>query len=306
MTGNSKNNCLNNTIDCIFDLNGTHTVLIRRGREPFKGYWALPGGRQYEQEDLVDTVVREMGEEVGVDIKIISPGIPTPVIVTGQKTCLDQIRTYMSGTDPRGGNTTVHAIQLKGDMDVLCSYFTAGDDAVDLKIVRHDELPALAFDHAQFIEDYFMRLKRYRNPLPTTDVVIEYNDGNKEGIVLITRKNPPRGLALPGGYAEWGISLEENAVKEAKEETGLDVVLDSHEMPLCLHSDPSRDMRKHTISSTFIAKGQGTLIAGDDAADAKLYTIDEVMDLVENNGLVFDHGRILRKYLKHRGYLKDE
>src|SRR3989339_1687096 len=109
---------------------------------------------------------------------------------------------------------------------------------------------------------------RHRNPFPATDIIIEYNDGLKEGIVLIARRNPPYGLALPGGFAEWGLSLEENAIKEAKEETGLEVILESPTKPLCVRSDPSRDPRSHIISITYVGKGYGELLAGDDAKDA--------------------------------------
>ena len=146
------------------------------------------------------------------------------------------------------------------------------------------------------------KIQVYRNPIPTTDIVIEYNNGDKDGIVLITRKNPPHGIALPGGFAELGISLEENAAKEAKEETGLEVILESPESPLCVHSDPLRDPRAHMISVTYVAKGYGELRAGDDAKTATLYTINEVRDLLGQGQIVFDHERILIKYLEHRGY----
>ena len=142
----------------------------------------------------------------------------------------------------------------------------------------------------------------YRNPIPTTDIIIEYNDGKNEGIVLITRKNPPYGLAIPGGFAELGISLEENAMKEAREETGLEVILESPERPLCVHSNPKRDPRYHILSVAYVAKGYGSLQAGDDAAGARLYTIPEIKLLIRENGLAFDHARILEKYLEHRGY----
>ncbi len=141
----------------------------------------------------------------------------------------------------------------------------------------------------------------YRNPIPTTDIIIEYSSGGKEGIVLITRKNPPVGLAIPGGFAEIGISLEENAMKEAREETGLEVILETPEKPLCVHSNPERDPRFHILSVAYVAKGHGGLKGGDDAADARLYSIDEVKQLIKEEGLVFDHGRILMKYLEHRG-----
>jgi ADP-ribose pyrophosphatase YjhB (NUDIX family) len=147
-------------------------------------------------------------------------------------------------------------------------------------------------------------IKNFKSPNLATDIIVEYSDGKKEGIVLVTRKNPPYGLAIPGGFAEWGLSLEENAVKEAKEETGLDVIIENPEKPFCVHSNPKRDPRGHVISVAYVAKGRGKLNAGDDAKTAGLYAIDEVIRLVKNDVLVFDHSRILTKYLAHRGYLK--
>jgi 8-oxo-dGTP diphosphatase len=151
------------------------------------------------------------------------------------------------------------------------------------------------------------KIEGYRNPFPTTDIIIEYRDGIKEGIVLITRKNPPYGIAIPGGFAEWGICLEDNARKEAMEETGLEIILENPGRPY-VYSNPDRDPRGHMISNTFYAKGlwvaegHGSLRAGDDAKTVALYSIDEVIELVRNNGLAFDHGRILRDYLLNRGY----
>ena len=145
--------------------------------------------------------------------------------------------------------------------------------------------------------------KGYRNPIPTTDLIIEYHHGKKAGIVLSERKNQPYGIALPGGFHELNLSAEENAIKEAREETGLDVVIEEPERPLCYHTSPTRDPRYHIISATFIAKGKGILKAGDDAAQATLYSIDEVVDLLEHGTWAFhDHTRALRCYLRHRGY----
>jgi len=140
-----------------------------------------------------------------------------------------------------------------------------------------------------------------KHPLMATDIIIEYNDGKKEGIVLITRKYPPYGIAIPGGMAEYGISLEENAAKEAKEETNLEIIID-HQNPLCVNSKPERDPRGHVISVTYVAKGIGNLKSGDDAASAALYDINEVKQLMKNNSLVFDHSDILKQYLSFRGY----
>ncbi|MFH1637087.1 MAG: NUDIX hydrolase [Candidatus Woesearchaeota archaeon] len=146
--------------------------------------------------------------------------------------------------------------------------------------------------------------KGYRKPFLATDIIIEYNDGQKEGIILITRKNPPHGIAIPGGFAEYGLSLEENALKEAREETGLGIILENPENPFCVHSNPDRDPRSHVISVVYIARGQGELCAGDDAKTATLYTIEELLGLLGSGELVFDHERILLKYLEFRGHIK--
>ncbi|GEM_PF-48139 len=144
--------------------------------------------------------------------------------------------------------------------------------------------------------------RRDTNPLLTTDIIIEYSDGSDEGIVLITRKNYPYGIALPGGFAESGLTLEENAAKEAKEETGLEIIVNEPEMPFCIHSDPARDPRAHIISVTYIAKGTGKIGAGDDAASARLYTIPEIQELIEKGRLAFDHAKTLEKYLREKGH----
>jgi ADP-ribose pyrophosphatase YjhB (NUDIX family) len=141
-----------------------------------------------------------------------------------------------------------------------------------------------------------------RNPFPATDIIIDYFDGQKQGIVLIERENEPHGLAIPGGFAEYGISLEDNAIKEAKEETNLDIELLNPEHPLCVHSGPDRDPRAHIFSITYIAKGHGILRAGDDAKrhSARVYSIPELSDLVTNHAsefAFFDHTRALKEYL---------
>ena len=142
----------------------------------------------------------------------------------------------------------------------------------------------------------------YRGPISTTDIIIEYNDGTKEGIVFIERANPPRGLALPGGFAEEGLTLPQNARKEAWEETGLEVVLENELRPFT-YSEPQRDPRGHMISHMYYGRGSGTLQAGDDAKKAMLLSIEEAKQLRGKGILVFDHEKILEDYLRHRGYI---
>jgi 8-oxo-dGTP diphosphatase len=131
-------------------------------------------------------------------------------------------------------------------------------------------------------------VKQYRNPFPTVDIIIEVPGG----IVLIERKNPPFGWALPGGFVDYGESLEEAAIREAKEETSLDV---KDLRLLGCYSDPARDSRMHTISTVYAAAGEGTPQAADDAAYLKIFRLDELPEQ-----LCFDHGRILGDYLRKK------
>jgi ADP-ribose pyrophosphatase YjhB (NUDIX family) len=126
---------------------------------------------------------------------------------------------------------------------------------------------------------------KYKNPIPTVDIIIELES---EGIVLIRRKNPPYGWALPGGYVDYGESLEEAAIREAKEETSLDVTL-IHQ--LHTYSDPKRDPRGHTISTVYVAKAKGKPKASTDAEDLKVFKIEDLP-----KDLAFDHGKILNDY----------
>lgn len=135
-----------------------------------------------------------------------------------------------------------------------------------------------------------MSRTRYKNPFPTVDIIIEIGAPKKRpGIVLIRRKNPPFGWALPGGFVEYGESLEEAAVREAREETSLAVELLGQ---LHTYSDPARDLRGHTISTVFIARAVGTPRAADDAREARVVDPRRV-----GRPLAFDHGRILDDYI---------
>lgn len=124
----------------------------------------------------------------------------------------------------------------------------------------------------------------WRNPAPTVDIVITHPE---RGVVLIGRANPPLGYALPGGFVEYGESVETAAVREALEETGLRVRLTGL---LGVYSDPARDPRRHTMSTVFMAEAENPddLCAGDDAAEAAFYLFNALPSLV------FDHERIMR------------
>ncbi|MCB9779127.1 MAG: NUDIX hydrolase [Alphaproteobacteria bacterium] len=143
----------------------------------------------------------------------------------------------------------------------------------------------------------------YRNPTPTVDVLIEVHHDGAPGIVLIRRLNPPHGWALPGGFVDEGETVEAAAVREAAEETGLDVTLDQL---LYVYSDPARDRRRHTMSVVFTGHAVGVPTAMDDAADARIFRLDELSALAAGDAgpdglcMAFDHGRILSDYLRFR------
>jgi 8-oxo-dGTP diphosphatase len=132
------------------------------------------------------------------------------------------------------------------------------------------------------------KVKEYRNPLPTVDVIIEL----PEGIVLIERRNEPHGWAIPGGFVDYGESLESAARRESLEETSL--ILGELRL-LGVYSDPARDTRSHNISTVYVAQGTGTPQAGDDAAGLAVFPLDALPQ-----PLCFDHGKILSDYLKRK------
>ena len=121
-----------------------------------------------------------------------------------------------------------------------------------------------------------------RGPAPTVDVVILLPG---DEVVLVERRFPPAGWALPGGFVDEGESLEEAAVREAREETGLEVRLTDL---LYVYSDPHRDPRRHTLSAVFLGDASGTPAAGDDAARARAFGWGELPA-----PLAFDHAEIL-------------
>ncbi len=132
-------------------------------------------------------------------------------------------------------------------------------------------------------------------PLLAADIIIELNDHARQ-IVLIGRKNPPLGWALPGGFVDVGETVEQAAAREAQEETGLIVHL---KCLLGCYSAPGRDPRGHTASLVYVAHADGLPEARDDAAMTQLVDPEQI-DLE----LVFDHGKILADYciLRNTGY----
>jgi ADP-ribose pyrophosphatase YjhB (NUDIX family) len=133
-------------------------------------------------------------------------------------------------------------------------------------------------------------VERFCNPAPTVDLVIELDrPGQPAAIVLVQRRNPPLGWALPGGFVDYGETMEAAARREAREETGLEVELKAL---LGVYSDPNRDSRQHNLSAVFVARASGTPKAGDDAAGLGVFDPQD-----PPRPLCFDHELILKHYL---------
>lgn len=128
-------------------------------------------------------------------------------------------------------------------------------------------------------------------PLLAVDVIVEMADRPGRPVVLVGRRNPPLGWAIPGGFVDVGETVEQAAVRELREETGLDIV----DLSLFgVYSDPERDPRGHTVSVVFTAAATGTPLAGDDAAEVLMVLPQE------SPATVFDHARILNDYCRTR------
>ena len=133
-----------------------------------------------------------------------------------------------------------------------------------------------------------------KTPYLTTDGIVEiYRDGIFEGIVLIERKNPPLGWALPGGFVDRGERVEAALKREMREEIGLDVSIVAL---LGVFSDPARDPRLHTASVVYVARAEGMPVSGDDAKNAVVVPLERL----DGYALCFDHGEIIEAYRCYR------
>lgn len=170
-------------------------------------------------------------------------------------------------------------------MEETCALFSRRGSIEDVRFVL--------FDHGTF--DIFARTaeriltplvrKTYRNPFPTVDIIIK----TPGGIVLINRKNFPPGWALPGGFVDPDESVEDAAVREAKEETGLNIT-DLRQFRV--YSSPGRDPRFHTIATVFTASAQGSPVPGDDAAQSCVFQPNKLPEK-----MAFDHLQIISDWL---------
>jgi len=132
----------------------------------------------------------------------------------------------------------------------------------------------------------YISKKISQGPFLTVDGIVKY----KGGIVMVERKNPPFGWALPGGFVDWGESVEEAVIREVKEETNLDFV---NIRQFKVYSQPQRDPRFHTVSVVFVGKGKGVLKASSDAKNVKVFKFNNLPQVI-----AFDHKKIIEDYLK--------
>ena len=135
-------------------------------------------------------------------------------------------------------------------------------------------------------------MSKPQTPSLAADAIIELIDHPDRPIVLIERKNPPHGWAIPGGFVDIGESVPVAAVREAKEETSMDVSL---QCLLGCYSDPGRDPRGHTVSMIYVAQAHGKPVAADDAVNVGIFDPAAV-----DVPLAFDHAKILQDYVRYR------
>ena len=158
----------------------------------------------------------------------------------------------------------------------------------EIVFILPDKKKSFAF--RELVTDCIGYIEREKGayPIPTVDIIIEL----KEKLVLIKRKNPPYGWAIPGGFVEYGERLEAAAVREAKEETNLSL---QNLFQFHTYSEHGRDPRFHTISTVFIAQGKGNPEAKSDALDLGLFSLQ---DLPEK--FAFDHKKIISDYFNFK------
>ena len=305
---NNKASAVMNSVDILFDINNKYVLLVKRKAEPYKDYWALPGGKQEPFESLQNAVIRVLKQRLNLDVTGDFSSFPNVLAFhdLNRKLELHQIRTYDSGADPRGGNTTVFAVQMHIPQAKFMKILRPGLNVAGVKIAEKTQIKKLAFEHAKFIKEYYQFLKpyketaktydagKYEKPSVTVDILIFTVKEHDLKVLLVKRKAWPfKGYwAVPGGFIGIDESLEEGAKRELMEETGVkDVYLEQ----LFTFGEPKRDPRTRVISVAYyalLASETLRLQAATDVSDVNWFSVKSIPKLA------FDHEKILSYALK--------
>lgn len=291
------------SVDCIFDINNQYTLVLKRDKDPFKDQWALPGGKQERFESLWKALLRVLRQKLNLEVEGDFDDFPGKIKILDLEAEYEvhQIRTYDSGTDERGGNTTVFAIHINSKSKEFEKIIKAACPS-EVKLIDKDKLPKLGFDHKLFIEDYFKHLKPYRDdaenydaskfdrPSVTVDIIIFTIIEGDMKVLLIKRKSWPfKGMwAIPGGFIKMDEGLDEAAERELFEETGVkDVYLEQ----LYTFGKPERDPRTRVLTVSYFALVSHDQLkrikASSDAEDVSWFSIHSL------SKLAFDHKKII-------------
>jgi 8-oxo-dGTP diphosphatase len=250
----------------------------------------------------------------GVDIEVLrSPGAGALQVVSvedGEKAAGPRpdegsvraaCRGFLERADGQGiSSVAVPALGIAAGMPAVTSGKIMVQEAIRIARAGGSRLEKILYycprdgdyeDFARTVNGYVKHLLDVLiwGPFVTVDAIIEV----PAGIVLVKRRNPPLGFALPGGFVDYGESLEDAVRREAREETGLEL--------RCLrqfhtYSDPARDPRFHTVTTVFAAQSDGIPVAGDDAADVRVITPGEIASVP----FAFDHRQVLSEWLAAR------
>jgi 8-oxo-dGTP diphosphatase len=301
----NQNNDFTSSVDVLFDINDRYVLIVKRANSPFKGFWALPGCVQNRFESLNDAVLRLLKQKLGLSVGLIERASTTflkfPML--DKEAILAQVKTYDSGTDPRGGNTTLFCIQINVDKNKLVHALQKSEFVSEFSIVEKDKLPELAFDHKNFINEYYSKLRpfkdspknydpsRYEKPSVSVDTLIFTIRSSRLEILLIKRKSWPfeNQWAIPGGFIDMDESLEESALRKLRDETSLrDVYLEQ----LYTFGEPKRDPRTRVITISYyalIASDNIKLNASGHASDVTWFDVDSLPKLAFDHGAIIDY-----------------
>ncbi|MCB9370588.1 NUDIX hydrolase [Candidatus Woesearchaeota archaeon] len=277
------------SVDILFLSSDEHILLYRRQSEPFKGELALLGGLQQSHESFSSAIERILKQKAGLITRIEGKKI---WIQDVGECSLEQVKSYDSGSDVRGGNTTLFLLQTDLRTADLKKHLSP-----DLELRAHNAVPKLAFDHNAFVQDYFYYFKNKttanlsQNIAITTDIVL-FTIQNQQLKVLLTKreKEPYKDFfTLPGGFIDPKLDLDSAAKSILKRDTNIDGV---YLEQLYTFGDPQRDKRARVLSVAYYAlldSARVTLFHSTKYSQINWFSLHEV----EKLSIAFDHKEII-------------